>query len=76
MAGMELTKLLIRTALKLTVIIGLVVAGWALHSRDAGDALYLVIWVGAGCVLASLFGDLRPDSPSQKPRAKLDKEAS
>lgn len=72
---MELTKLLIRTALKLAVMIALVVVGWAQHGRDGGTVLALIFWLAAGGVLTSLFIDLRPGSPMPK-RVKLDKDAA
>lgn len=75
MVGMELTKFLIRTALKLIIMIALMVVGWAQHGRDGGVALALIFWLAAGCVLTSLFIDLRPASTTQK-RVKLDKDAA
>jgi hypothetical protein len=72
---MELTKLLIRTVLKLTIVVALFVVGWAQHGRDGGVLLALIFWLAAGCALTSLFYDLRPASTTQK-RVKLDKDAA
>ena len=76
MAGMELTKLLIRTALKLAMMTALIVIGWSQHGRDGGVALALIFWLAAGGVLTSLFIDLRPGRPTTQKRVKLDKEAA